>query len=94
MTAPQRGQRPRRRPQTHKRNTVRNLWSPAPALDDPEPIKPAANPTALIDSLGSPPLRGHSATAEYHLAAVIERSVALASALAASAGLLAAPESE
>jgi hypothetical protein len=61
-------------------------------LEDPDPIKPAADPTALIDSLGPPPLRGHSSTAEYHLAAVIERAAAVATALAASAGLLAEDE--
>jgi len=89
MTAPQRGQRRGRRPQGQKRNPRRDLWSPVPVLDDPEPIKPAADPTALIDSLGPPPLRGHSSIAEYHLAAVIERAAAVATALAASAGLLA-----
>lgn len=94
MTAPQHGQRRTRRPQRQKRATHRDLWAPAPALEDPEPIKPAAHPTALIDSLGPPPLRGHSSTAEYHLAAVIERAAAVATALAASAGLLAGDEDE
>jgi hypothetical protein len=61
-------------------------------LDPPEPITPAADPTALIDSLGAPPLRGHSSIAEHHLAAVIERAAAVATALAASAGLLAEDE--
>jgi hypothetical protein len=63
-----------------------------PALNAPDPIRPAPEPTALINSLGSPPLRGHSSTAEYYLAAVVERAAALAAALAASAGLLADDE--
>ena len=93
MTAPQRGPR-RRRGQNQSRNPQRNLWNRTPVLDAPEPIRPAADPTALIDSLGSPPLRGHSSVAEHHFAAVIERAAALATALAASAGLLAEPESD
>ena len=96
MTAHKGGARGRRRrPQHQKRNnTRRDLWSPAPKLEDPDPIKPAADPTALIDSLGPPPLRGHSSVAEHHFAAVIERAAVLATALAASAGLLAEPEGE
>jgi hypothetical protein len=91
MTAPQRGRR-NRRPQNQRRNPRRDLWSPTPALGEPEPIKPATDPTALIDSLGAPPLRGHSSVAEHHLSAVIERAAAVATALAASAGLLAEEE--
>ena len=93
MTAPQRGRR--RRPQNQRRNnTRRDLWSPAPKLEAPDPIRPAADPTALIDSLGPPPLRGHSSVAEHHFAAVIERAALLATALADLAGLRAEPESE
>ena len=91
MTGPQRGQR-RRRGQNQSRNPQRNLWTRAPVLEDPEPIRPATDPTALIDSLGAPPLRGHSSVAEHHFAAVIERAAVLATALAASAGLLAEAE--
>jgi hypothetical protein len=94
MTSPQRGQRRGRRPQRQKRSTVRGLWSPTPPLNDPDPIKPAADPTVLIDSLGPPPLRGHSSAAEHYLAAVVERAAAVATALAASAGLLADSEDE
>ena len=54
-----------------------------------EPIRPAPAPTALIDSLGQPPLRGQSSAAEHYLAAVIERAASVATALAASAGVLA-----
>jgi len=91
MNGPSRGRR--RRPQ-NRRQPRRDLWSPAPTLEEPEPIKPASDPTALIDSMGSPPLRGHSSVAEHHIAAVIERAANLATALAASAGLLAKAEEE
>jgi hypothetical protein len=72
----------------------RGLWSPAPKLPDPEPIRPASNPTALIESLGPPPLLVHSTAAEHHIAAVVERAVALSTALATSAGVLAAHEDD
>jgi hypothetical protein len=64
-----------------------------PQADPPEPITPATDPTALLESLGAPPLRAHGGAAEHYLAAVVERAAAVATALAASAGLLAeAPE--
>ena len=86
-----------RRPQGNRRSRqrrgpARDLWSVVPAPEAPEPIRPATEPTALITSLGAPPLRGHSSTAEYYLTAVVERAAAIASALAASVDLLAAPD--
>ena len=63
------------------------LWRLMPELDDPEPIRPAADPTALLRSLGTPPLTGHAAVADHYLAAVIERAAGLAPARAAAAGL-------
>jgi hypothetical protein len=59
-----------------------------PAPDAPAPIMPATDPSALIDSLGAPPLKGHSSVAEHYLAAVVERAAMLASGLADVAGLL------
>ncbi|HEY9558623.1 MAG TPA: hypothetical protein VIR58_17930 [Acidimicrobiales bacterium] len=66
-----------------------DLWRPVPQLPDPTPIRPVSDPTALIRSLGDPPLPGQAAVAQHYLSAVLERSAVLASALAASAGLLA-----
>ena len=73
------------------RDSVRltDLWRPVAPLADPEPIVPAPDPTALIRSLGTPPLHGQGATAEHYLAAVIEKAANLARALAMSADLLA-----
>jgi len=71
-----------------------DLWRPVPQLEDPEPIVPAVEPTTLLRSLGDPPLQGQGAVAEHYLAAVVERAAGLATALAATAGLLADPDAE
>jgi hypothetical protein len=65
-----------------------DIWRPVPPLPDPEPIVPASDPTALLRSIGSPPLRARSDMAEAYLVAVAERASRLAEALAAAAGLL------
>ena len=65
------------------------LWRPVPALPEPEPITPADDPTAVLRSLGDPPLPGQGAVAGHYMAAVVERAAGLATALAAANGLLA-----
>jgi hypothetical protein len=69
-----------------------DLWRPVPQLPDPEPIRPADDPTAVLRSLGDPPLERQGAVAEHYLAAVLERASGLATALALSADLLAEPD--
>src|SRR6476659_4064245 len=85
-----------RRPQQQQGRARKStdLWRPVPQLPPAEPIAPAADPTALLRSLGDPPLQGQGAVAEHYLAAVIERAAMLATALAASAGLLATEDDE
>ena len=83
----QSNQNRRRRNQKQKQKRV-DLWRPVPALDDPAPIRPAADPTALLRSLGDPPLQGQGQVAGHYVAAVIEKAAGLATALAAAAGLL------
>ena len=78
----------RRRSSQTRRQKARGLWSAVPAPDEPAPIIPAPDPSALIDSLGAPPLKGHSSVAEHYLAAVVERAATLATGLADVAGLL------
>ena len=77
----------RRRNQKQKQKRV-DLWRPVTPLEEPAPIRPAADPTALLRSLGDPPLQGQGQVAGHYVAAVIERAAGLATALAAAAGLL------
>jgi hypothetical protein len=65
-----------------------DIWRPVPPLPAPDPIVPAPDPTALLRSIGAPPLRARSDMAEAYLLAVAERSANLATALAHAAGLL------
>ena len=80
---------------SNRRNRNRNrppridIWRPVPRLPEPEKIVPTPDPTAVLRSLGDPPLPGQGQVAEHYLAAVVERAAVVATALAASAGLLA-----
>lgn len=102
MNEPRRGQggggRNRRRKQGGGGNAGKNrpvdLWRPVPALPDPVPIVPATDPRVLLRSLGDAPLAGQGAVAEHYIGAVIDRAAALATALAAAAGLLAEPSDD
>ncbi len=49
------------------------------------------NPTALLRSLGDPPLSGNSIVNSHYLLTLAERVAALATALAASADLVEIP---
>jgi hypothetical protein len=71
------------------RNPRTELWRSVPPAPEPEPIRPAVDPTALVRSLGPPPLPGQTAYAEHYLAAVVERAAAMAGAVAAAAGVIA-----
>lgn len=66
-----------------------DLWRPVPSLDEVEPIAPAPDPTALLRSLGDPPLQGQGAVAGHYLAAVVEEAARVATAIAAVSGVLA-----
>jgi hypothetical protein len=89
----------RRRSRTAARHTsrrrarpTRDFWGPEPPVDvTPAPIRPTDHPTALIHSLGTPPLP-NSGVAKHYFDAVYERAAALAVALATSAGLTEAAE--
>lgn len=83
-----RKQQGRRRGGGNKPKPV-DLWRPVPQLPDPQPIVPASDPGMLLRSLGSPPLHGQGAQAEHAFELVVRRSAMLATALAATAGLLA-----
>ena len=91
--AGRRGGNRNRRPQDQQQQQQRkakpnDIWRPVPQLDAPAPIVPASDPTAMLRSLGDPPLPGQGAVAQHYLAAVVERAAGLATALAAAAGVL------
>jgi hypothetical protein len=95
VTARRRKPLPGKRPKPGVRpDHAVDLWRPVPELALPDPIVPVADPTALLRSLGDPPLQGQAAVAEHYLAAVVERAAGLAAALAASADLLADEDDE
>ena len=71
----------------HRTRPTRDFWGTEPAAaEEPTPIRPADDPTALIHSLGPPPLPNATA-ARHYFDAVYERAAMLAMALAASADL-------
>ena len=72
----------------------RDFWGPDLAEQStttPTPIRPSDHPTALIESLGTPPFPDGE-VAQHYFDAVYERAAALAIALATSAGLSETPE--
>ena len=83
-------QRPNRPAET--RST--DIWRPVPPLPDPEPIAPAGDPTAMVRSLGDPPLPGVGVVAQRNIVLVTARAASRATALAALAGLLAQPDDD
>jgi hypothetical protein len=66
------------------------FWGRQPADEEPAPerIRASDDPTAMVRSLGAPPLPGRERVAEYYFAAVYEKSATLAVALAAASNLL------
>lgn len=71
------------------KGTTVDLWRPVPQLPDPDPIVPASDPGMLLRSLGHPPLQGQGQRAEQTFELVVQRSSMMATALAATADLLA-----
>ena len=87
MTQPKKRSQQRRRGGGGGKAKPVDIWRPVPPLPAPEPITPATDPTALLRSIGAPPLRARSDMAEAYLLAVSEKAAALATALAMAAGL-------
>ena len=79
----------RRNRQQQPKRPAADVWRSVAELAAPEPIVPTSAPSALINSLGPPPLQNQSHVVGHYLAAVVERAATVANALAASAGLLA-----
>ena len=71
------------------RPAQRDFWGYSLPVPDPVArIRPSDDPTALIRSLGDPPLRGHGTVAQHYFKAVYERSASVATALAGASDLL------
>ena len=90
---------PRNKGRTARRTSARrptrafDPWLAPTPLPDVEPMPTLDDVTALLQSLGDPPLAGGGHLADY-FAAVVERAAAVATALALSAELPAAPPDE
>ncbi len=67
-----------------------DFWRDTPEPDLAGSVGAAAEPTALLRSLGTPPIPTQAAAGQY-FAAVVERASALATALGAAAGILEVP---
>ncbi len=88
---------PRRKQQGRRRGPKPkpvDLWRPVPQLADPAPIVPASDPGIILRSLGPPPLHGQVAQAEHSFDVVARRAAQIATALAATSGLLAEPDQD
>jgi hypothetical protein len=82
------GNRGRKAPRA-SRAAQKDFWGYGLARPTPvERIRPTGDATALIRSLGDPPLRGHGSIAQHYFSAVYQRSAGVAWALAAASGLL------
>lgn len=79
----------RRRKGSRKAFNPEDFWGSVerlPAADATAKI--TSDPSAVVRSLGRAPLSGHHNVAEHYFAAVYERSVTLASALAAAGDMI------
>ena len=82
----------RNQPKPPAEPTPAEFWRVAPKIAAPTRITPATDPTALVRSLGRPPLDHPGA--DRYMASVAQRAAGLATALAVAADILANPEPE
>ncbi len=84
-----------RRPGRRRRGKKKSVqptefWgSPEALADQARTVRLTTQPSAVVKSLGRPPLSGHQNVAEHYFTAVYDRAVGLGGALAAAGGLLA-----
>ena len=86
------GKQAKRTPPRPAKPTAAEMWRIPPKSSPPTPITPATDPTALLRSLGRPPLDQNGA--DRYLGAVAERAAGLATALAVAGGILAPGQEE
>ncbi len=93
MTQSRRPQRKSRRRKTSKKTDPAKFWGDHDAVPKlGEKISPSTDPAAVVRSLGAIPLVGQHNQPELLFSVLYERSVGLATALAASADLVEGPE--
>jgi hypothetical protein len=80
-------QKQRNAPKPPAEPTPAEFWRVAPKIAAPTRITPATDPTALVRSLGRPPLDHPGA--DRYMASVAQRAAGLATALAVAADILA-----
>lgn len=95
--------RPKQKPQ-HRRHGGKpsgpkpyDVWAPAPPLPEARPVRRVDDPvviTALLRSLGDPPLSARGLPVEEYLCRAVESAARMAKGLALSAGLLIEPEDD
>jgi hypothetical protein len=72
-----------------RQGASRDFWGTNfPPPEPADTVTMAEDATAMVRSLGTPPLTGQEAVAEHYFTAVYVKAAALASALAAADGLL------
>jgi hypothetical protein len=82
----------RRRRSSGGPKSAQRFWGSTAAAEPAGTIRPAEDPTAVVASLGPPPLGVHSGAAAHYLEAMYQKAASVAVALAASADLLEVPD--
>jgi hypothetical protein len=88
MSQSRRRKPPARAARGRRPPSARDFWGTPDYDTEPDLIRPSDDPTAMIRSLGPPPLPGRETVAEHYFAAVYDKAASLAIALAAASGLL------
>ena len=78
----------RRRKKPSAQRAVERFWATPTAVPQAEPVRPSDDPTAMVRSLGAPPLGALSGPGEHYLQAAYEKAAQVAVALAAAGDLL------
>jgi hypothetical protein len=90
-----RRRKPAARKAAPRRPTGREFWGTDNRDEEPPAsIRPSDDPTAMIRSLGPPPLPSRETVAEHYFVAVYDKAASLAVALAAASSLLDTAELE
>jgi hypothetical protein len=89
MSTPRRRKAPTRPSARRRQGTGADFWGSSNTdADVADPIMMSEDPSAMVRSLGPPPLPGHEQAAEAYFAVVYDKAAALAAALAAASNLL------